>query len=290
MAAEIGIRSSSCLNKDGVFTKEQLSIIRNAGFNIVELSFNNPHTGLDCNDNALMSGLKKEAESLSMRLTAHALRDFSLTLVEKTEDERIIKIYRERILAIAEAGINSIVLHPCSVTQAPVLQDALEIQIQNFTARLEKIMPVCEKNRVTLLLETMSPGRVASRMGNLIRVVDHIGSPFLKICLDTNHLNLSEDICAATEKAGKRIGEFHLNDNHKGVEEEHLLPYSGEIDWDAFLTTLCRFAPDVDMILEPSWLQDGKPYEPEDTGLMLKQSREVADRLLSEIESKQKKT
>ncbi|HPP30306.1 MAG TPA: sugar phosphate isomerase/epimerase family protein [bacterium] len=286
MSGEIGIRSSSCLNKDGLFTKEQIPVVKNAGFSLLELNFNNPETGLDCDDTKILWGLKQEAEHYSIKLSAHAPRDISLAIGDKTEDGRIVRIYTERIQRMAEyGGIDSIVLHPGGSEESFGLNTE-RMQIRNCISRIEKIIPVCEKNKVTLLLETMTPVCVFSKMDNLIEIVDSVGSLFLKICLDTNHLSLSEDICDAAKRAGKRICKFHLNDNHYGIKEEHLLPYSGDIDWDAFISVLVHYFYGVDMILEPSRLHNGKFYEPKDTALMLKQARKIADRILREMREK----
>ncbi len=278
----IGIRSSSCLNDAGIFTKEQLPFIKKVGFNLVELNLNHPWTGLDYKNELLISELCREAERNSVRLTAHAPTEIPLTTTDKTDDARIIEIYIDMAQKIAGAGIEGLVIHPCRDIQSCKSTDTEEIQMENFICRMEKIMPVCEKMHATLLLETMIPGRISSLMDNLIRVVDNVNSPFLKICLDTNHLNLSEDICAAAERAGERIGEFHLNDNH-GIKEEHLLPYSGTIDWDAFTRMISRIAFEGNMILEPSRLMDGTQYIPENAALMLKQAKRAADRILNSL-------
>jgi len=277
MLPETGIRSSSCLDDAGLFTGRQFPVIRKAGFNLVELNLNHPWTGLDYKNERLISELCLEAETNSVRLTAHAPEEIQLTEFHKSGDENIICAYSEMIERISGCGIFRIVLHPCTGNSS-VSERNNKIRIRNLVSRLEKILPVCERKNMVLLLETMVPGRVSSSMDTLIRVTDEVNSPSLKICLDTNHLNLSEDICAAAERAGERIGEIHLNDNH-GLKEEHLLPYSGTIDWESFTEALSAISYSGDMILEPSWLADGRPYKPHHTALMLEQAKIVADRI-----------
>ena len=279
-----GIRSSSCLNKNGLFTKEQISLVKDAGFDLLELNLNHQSSGLDYNKTDFILQLNREAERISVRLTAHAPAEISMTSPEKSDDGTIIKTYSDMIRKTAGCGIGRMVAHPC-INDRDRRPGSEEKQMERFMYRMEKIAAVCETEKAVLLLETMVPGRISSSMDNLIRVVDAVNSPFLKICLDTNHLNLSEDICCAMGRAGDRIGEFHLNDNH-GAMEEHLLPWSGIIDWNFFAESVRTISYNGDMVFEPSILKDGTPYKPEHTDRMLKETRDVADRILNAISSK----
>ena len=36
----------------------------------------------------------------------------------------------------------------------------------------------------------------------------------------------------ALRAMGKRLKVLHINDNHAGFRDEHVLPYMGDIDWD----------------------------------------------------------
>jgi len=277
MLPETGIRSSSCLDADGLFTKRQMALIRDAGFGLAELNLNHPWTGLDYKDQGVILELSREAAKNSIRLSAHAPTELQLTEFDKSADEIIVSVYRDIVNRVSGCGIKSIVIHPCT-GNASVSGRNNGIRIRNLISRLEKILPACESSETTLLMETMTPGRISSGMDTLIRAADAVDSPFLKICLDTNHLNLSEDICTAAERAGKRVGEIHLNDNH-GLMEEHLLPYSGTIDWENFFKSLSVISYEKDMILEPSRLADGTPYGPGHTALMLRQAKEAADKI-----------
>ena len=63
---------------------------------------------------------------------------------------------------------------------------------------------------------------------------DHLG-----VCLDVNHVNVSEDLVEAIGNLAGLIRTVHLSDNH-GEGEEHLPPGEGVIDWPAMLTALYR--------------------------------------------------
>jgi len=165
------------------------------------------------------------------------------------------------------------VIH-CCPGQA-LLTDRVAEQLDALTHALQRLAPTCERVGVRLAAETMVPGRLTSSMNHLIEVVDRVDSPWVGICLDTNHLNLSEDVNAAVRRAGHRLVEFHLNDNHF-VREEHLLPFEGAIDWMA----LARAMADIDygghLIMEP-----GGQYAQQDG--ILAMARRAADRFSQEL-------
>lgn len=57
---------------------------------------------------------------------------------------------------------------------------------------------------------------------------------YLGICMDLNHVNLHEEIGAAAGNSAGLIRTIHVSDNH-GLEEEHLAPGDGVIEWAAAL-------------------------------------------------------
>jgi len=57
------------------------------------------------------------------------------------------------------------------------------------------------------------------------------------VCLDTNHANLGEPLAQAMRTLGEHIATLHISDND-GIEERHLLPGQGVIDWAEFVALL----------------------------------------------------
>lgn len=244
----IGIRSSSCTNKGESFTLNDLRYVKAVGFDIVELNFNDPNRCPSYEDGERW---RKEAQRLSMRLLAHAPAQASISSLDANEVKSGIEAYRKFLDAVAAYGIGSVVLHACVRTEGVDLS-RLDEHLVNLIHAVEELLPKCEEHGIRLMLETTVPGRPSSTMDNLVRVVDEIGSPLAGICLDTNHLNLTEDIERAVMKSAGRVGELHLNDNY-GMTEEHLLPFDGTIDWHGFAQALMNAGVKGEMIMEPSW-------------------------------------
>src|SRR5207248_3024919 len=66
-----------------------------------------------------------------------------------------------------------------------------------------------------------------------IKMIDDVGSPALKLHLDTFHMNIEEkDQAAAIRKAGKLLGHFHACGSDRGT------PGKDSIDWPSDLVCL----------------------------------------------------
>src|SRR6202453_1709216 len=56
----------------------------------------------------------------------------------------------------------------------------------------------------------------------------------LRLCFDIGHAHMEEGVEASFDAMRDRIVTAHIHDNH-GEKDEHLLPYTGTIDWKAAL-------------------------------------------------------
>jgi D-psicose/D-tagatose/L-ribulose 3-epimerase len=66
-----------------------------------------------------------------------------------------------------------------------------------------------------------------------LKLIDDIGSPALKLLLDTFHMNIEEkDIGAAIRRAGDRIGHIHASATDRGT------PGNDHLDWAGFARAL----------------------------------------------------
>lgn len=244
----LGIRSSSLTPQRTPLDGEMLRRVTDAGFAALELNFNHPGNELDYRDATLGARLAREAAHLSLMLTAHGVDELCLTTLDAEAWAANVAETRRFIHGISVYGARSLVLHVCGTIGRT--DDAPERRRQALIDALTALAPDCEATGISLLVETMTPGRFTSSSANILSVIAAVGSPWVGMCLDTNHLNLSEDLPTAIRAAGPAIREFHLNDNH-GEREEHLLPGDGAIDWPA-VTTAIR---DIDytglVIMEP---------------------------------------
>jgi D-psicose/D-tagatose/L-ribulose 3-epimerase len=81
--------------------------------------------------------------------------------------------------------------------------------------------------------------------------IESVGSPNLKLLLDTFHMNIEEDTFAgAIETAGPHLGHFHLGENNRRP------PGTGPLPWAEILSSLRRAGFEGWLVMEP-FLQPG---------------------------------
>ena len=76
--------------------------------------------------------------------------------------------------------------------------------------------------------------------------LDEVGSPNLKMMLDTYHMNIEEDsLGRAIVRAGDQLGTFHIGENNRRP------PGRGHIPWDEVVAALREIDFDRDTVMEP---------------------------------------
>ncbi len=85
-----------------------------------------------------------------------------------------------------------------------------------------------------------------------VRYVEEVGSPNLKILLDTYHMNIEEDsFHEAIVTAGDKLGHFHIGENNRRP------PGNGHIPWDEVVGALKEIDYQGDTVMEPVVLTGG---------------------------------
>lgn len=268
----VGLRSCSIVPSQP-FDAGRLDLVREAGYELIELSFNRAAHGVTYEDGAAAELFRRRAEALGLTFLAHAPDVYWLSNPDRGELEEAIAGVREVLAGAAAYGVTAMVIHCCP--GKPLVPGRETEQMEALVHAMESLASTCERTGVCLGAETMVPGRLTSSVEALVEMVDRVDSPWVRICLDTNHANLSQDLNNAVRMAGSRIAELHLNDNHM-VKEEHLLPYEGAIDWPAFAGALADIEYSGYMIMEPGATHNEDPD-------LLAKARRAADRLLRDI-------
>lgn len=85
-----------------------------------------------------------------------------------------------------------------------------------------------------------------------VRFVEEVGSPNLKILLDTYHMNIEEDsFSGAIIGAGDKLGLFHIGESNRRP------PGNGHIPWDEVVSALKKIDYQGDTVMEPIILAGG---------------------------------
>ena len=81
--------------------------------------------------------------------------------------------------------------------------------------------------------------RTYARPAAVARRMDTLPTDTYGFVLDTGHANLMGDLDVIADLLGDRLMTLHLNDNH-GLNDEHLPPGQGTVDWTSVRQLLQR--------------------------------------------------
>lgn len=151
---------------------------------------------------------------------------------------------RRSYVASQMLGVRYATVHPMTHSDAV---DSSQIQLQINHEYYDPLIEYGIRLGVGTAFENMRPDSPTWDFANtysqyyrdLIELVDSYHDPMVGICWDTGHANaVKMDQPTAIRAIGSRLKNLHINDNHYGTRDEHLLPFMGEIDWESLLTAL----------------------------------------------------
>jgi sugar phosphate isomerase/epimerase len=138
-------------------------------------------------------------------------------------------------------GIEVMVVHPGGMQGwgSPAELDRIH---QLNVAAFRRLAQAAARHGAIVAIENVA--RVGNRVcygadfGQLVRLIDEVGSPHIGVCLDTSHAHIMKvDLPAAIRQVGRRLVATHISDNF-GENDDHLFPYGGRIDWPPVVQAL----------------------------------------------------
>jgi len=113
---------------------------------------------------------------------------------------------------------------------------------------MREAMKVAEDVGVTFSIEVLNRFEhfLINTSDEASRFIDQVGSPNLKMLLDTYHMNIEEDsLSAAIVNGGDKLGLFHIGENNRRP------PGYGHIPWDEVVAALKQIDYQGDTVMEP---------------------------------------
>ncbi len=139
---------------------------------------------------------------------------------------------------------------------------------------LEHLCVFAKQRGVTIALEN-TPDEMGAP-ASLAQFVKETHLHDLRICFDAGHAHLDGALEAGFEAVRERVVTAHIHHNH-GEKDEHLLPYEGNIDWDAAFGAIAGAPEPVALVLELKEQAGGGPS--------LDQVRAVFDKIEKKVEA-----
>lgn len=164
-------------------------------------------------------------------------------------NDQLIEILKKTIVGCDYIDCRNLIVHPFFMDYDHRLSREEEWE-RNIDSYLRLAKTAIEHD-VTIHLENMFTGRkgklYAACCNNSLEAARYIdalneaaGKKCFAFCLDTGHaLIASQDIRQFIRDLGDRVSCFHVHDND-GMNDLHLAPYWGKLDWEAFVDGLAE--------------------------------------------------
>ena len=249
-------------------------MIAECGFDGVDASLDHLATGTEIREKripeVLLSGSEKEIRALA-RPWGDAAKKYGIdnyqshapfpSLISENDEynDAIVKMLESTIIAADEINCRNLVVHPFFLGYQQRLSPEREWEIN--IERYSRLIPAAKKYGVTVCLENMFTGNrgklyaaCCSDIDTACAYVDELnriaGQKVFGFCFDTGHALLCGlDMRDALVKLGDRISAFHVHDNN-GINDQHLAPYMGILDWDRFVKGLSEIPFNATMSFE----------------------------------------
>jgi len=254
----LSVQTSLVLDNFGI--NEGFRMIAEAGFGGVDWNLNQYLPGrqirrhecsgfYDQTDEELLAfcePYKAAAEKYGIRFVqAHA--PFPSYVRDEKTDAYVLEAIKKTIMMCGYVGCPNIVVHPAYMKYDRKL--TREEDWENCLRLYTGLIPALKKYNVCCCLENMASAYCGKEMHvagadpyEAVRYVDALneiaGEKLFGFCLDVGHATLlGLDAGEFALKLGERLRVLHVHDNN-GIEDQHLFPYMGIIDWDGFLAGL----------------------------------------------------
>jgi len=243
---KIGISANMYKNSYDRWGEKRYEKLKEHGFSCLDF-------GMADTDSILYTSSFEEAKSLLLHekeLTEKAgveisqvhgpwrwpARDFS----PEDRAERMEKM-KKSIKLTSILGCKYWIVHP--IMPMGVEEDGTEDAKLTWDMNIEfmsELLKTAKEYDITICLENMPMLKFSlAKPVDILRFVKTINDDHFKICLDTGHVSVFEELSVGDEvrRLGDEIKTFHIHDNRFGWDL-HLSPFYGRIDWDDFAKSL----------------------------------------------------
>ena len=120
---------------------------------------------------------------------------------------------------------------------------------------MQTAIRAAEENNVTFNIEVVNRFEqfLINTCEEAIEYIDAVGSPNIRVMLDTFHMNIEEDVIdGAVLKAGSKLGHVHIGENNR------MPPGHGHIPWTAFSKALRKINYSGFIVMEPFLMPGGE--------------------------------
>jgi sugar phosphate isomerase/epimerase len=169
--------------------------------------------------------------------SVHALfgREYDLSSPDAEIRRQGIETVRDALDAAGMLGARFVVVHSSS---EPIEPEDREERFGLVRSALADLTQDSRRTDVVIAVELLPRTCLGNTSEELLRLIDGLDASCFGVCLDTNHLmDRPHTLPDVVVELGERLVALHLSD-YEGVDEQHVLPGKGVIDWRSFLEAL----------------------------------------------------
>lgn len=198
---------------------QTISAIKNAGFNNVFVQWYDKDFDIDQDTQV------KLCKENNLNIIFAHLGYQNINEIWTKDGEYFVERYKKDILDCHNLGIDLVVMHCCSKSQAP---GPNEIGLNRFI----EINNHAKSLGVKIAVEN------TKIKDHIEYVLDNICDSNFGLCFDVGHYHAHFNDNWDIYKYKDRVFCVHLHDNHGEDKDEHLLPYDGSLNWKETITKL----------------------------------------------------
>lgn len=210
------------------------------GYDGVEIWGGRPHAFWEDMDDGRINSIKNLLDETGLEISNFIPAQFRYPVNIATTDQRIRKRsidYLKRNIDVAEAlQAPSVSICPGFSLFGEPLADSRKAMMDSLSACIDHAKGMS----LNLLIEpahSMETDHVLT-VEHAMSVIDELGKEWLGLCIDTGHMFINrESLSTVPHRVGGYTVHYHLDDNG-GVNDDHLVPGEGRIDFDLFLRNL----------------------------------------------------
>lgn len=245
---KIGIYYAFWINNWNVDFHEYVDKVANLGFDILEVN-----AGTIANmTSAERKNLKDHADSRKIDMTycIGLTHEFDIASADDATRKRGIDFLKKQAESVGEMGggkISGIIYSSWPANMPDGVTDKRPYLDRSVTCMKEAIK-AAEANNVIFNVEVVNRFEqyLLNTAEEAVDYVKRVGSPNIKILLDTFHMNIEEDtISKAIETAGDYLGHVHLGENNRKP------PGYGHIPWEELASALKKINYQGALVMEP---------------------------------------
>ncbi len=232
-----------------------IEMAKEAGFDAIDYSY---YYDKECEE-ILGDGYREYAEKLRKHLDevgivcnqAHAPFSLKYDMENNISEEKYLWM-THALESASILGAKNIVVHSITVP------DGVDFEKYNIEY-YKSFIPYCEKFGIHVAVENLfyrdiKRKRLIGKLGSpaeLNSIVEKINSPWIVACVDIGHAALTgyepEDFIKKMNPSVLKT--LHVQDNDY-LDDRHILPYTGELNWEAIMESLKKAEYDGDLTFE----------------------------------------